>query len=323
MPVNYQPGYQSPAYLYTGHLQTILPALFRRVGNVHYRRERIVTDDNDFLDLDWSTPNNSNHLVIISHGLEGDSCRPYVLGMVRALNLKGSDVLAWNYRGCSGEANKQIRSYHSGFTSDLHYVIQHVLAKQQYDSLYLLGFSVGGNITLKYLGEQKFTIPSEVRCAVNFSVPCNLETTAYHLARFRSKIYMQRFIKSLTSKLKEKDKLFPGTLDLSKLGAIKNFYQFDSQYTAPMFGYKSAKAYWQENSSIHYIKNITLPTLIVSAANDPFLTKECFPISEAEKKSNILLEIPATGGHCGFYEANSEGIYWSEKRAIEFIGNYI
>lgn len=322
MPVIQKSEYLSPYYLFSRHLQTILPAVFRKVGNVVYKRERISTPDQDFLDLDWSTVN-SETLVIISHGLEGDSQRPYVKGMVRALNLHQMDVLAWNYRGCSGELNKLSNFYHSGETQDLHHVLHYTLLKRPYQSVILLGFSIGGNITLKYLGEQGNKIHPLVKAAVTFSVPCHLESGANHLAKFKNKIYMSRFIKSLRTKIKAKSLLMPESISYEGMDSISNFLEFDERFTAPMNGFKNAKDYWEKSSSLYYLPTIAIPTLLVNAKNDPFLTPECFPVKEAADNPLLYLEMPEEGGHCGFYENNSKGVYWSEKRAVEFINKNI
>jgi predicted alpha/beta-fold hydrolase len=292
------------------------------VGNVVYKRERVTTPDNDFLDLDWSF-NNSQNLVIISHGLEGDSQRPYVKGMVRALNLAGFDVLAWNYRGCSGEMNNLCRFYHSGETQDLHFVYNYVLSKSSYQNIILLGFSIGGNITLKYVGEQGKNLDSKIKAVVTFSVPCHLESGARHLAKFKNRIYMMRFIKSLRTKIKAKSLVMPDSISYKEIEKLTTFLEFDEVYTAPTNGFKNAKEYWTQSSSLYYLPTINVPTLLVNAKNDPFLTPECFPIKEAENNPHLFLEMPEEGGHCGFYEFNQEGIYWSEKRAVEFINKYI
>ena len=312
--------YSVPWYWRNGHLQTIWPALTRKVSGIHYEREQIATADNDFLNLDWcKTGQGSRDLVLISHGLEGSSDTPYARGMCRAANLQGWDAMVWNYRGCNGAVNKQLRYYHSGDTGDLITVLQHVLNHTQYQNIYLIGFSVGGNITLKLLGERLHAIDPRIRCAVTFSVPCDLAASAMHLARWDNQIYMRRFVKSLTQKIRDKAVAYPGVFDLDVLPQIKTFEQFDDVFTAPMFGYANAKAYWKANSCKQFLKNIQLPTLLISALNDPFFGQECYPIEEAKENDYFYLEIPEHGGHCGFYTSNG---YWSELRAIEFIREF-
>ncbi len=312
--------YTSPFWLFSKHLQTIIPALFRDVKlSVPRQTERVTTPDEDFLDLDWYRTG-AEKLVIISHGLEGDARRPYVLGMVKALTEAGFDVLAWNYRGCSGEINKLCRYYHSGETGDLDFVVNNVPAN--YKEIALIGFSIGGNVTLKYLGEQGKTLNPRVKTAVTFSVPCHLQSAATHLAKPENFIYLQRFIKSLSKKIRDKAALYP-ELDVEGLRKVKNFEDFDELYTAPINGFKNAIDYWTKCSSVYYLNTIAIPTLIINAKNDPFLTPECFPVTEATANKYLFLQMPAQGGHCGFYSRNSTNTYWSEKRAIEFINKYI
>lgn len=318
MPVRHIKDYKAPFFLFSKDLQTIVPALFRNVKGIFYRRERVSTPDEDFLDLDWSLVNDDkNELVIISHGLEGDSSRPYVLGMVKALNHCNKNVLAWNYRGCSGELNKVYKFYHSGETGDLNFVIDYC-RKKGFQSIYLIGFSVGGNITLKFLGENGRD-KQNIKRAVAFSVPCHLQSASDQLAKFRSKVYMRRFIKSLSGKIREKAKVMPDKFDCTPLSRIKNFREFDDLYTAPMHGYKDAPEYWNSNSSINFIPNIKIPTLIVMAKNDPFLSPQCFPYKQAEESKHVTLEVSETGGHCGFFTSSKDGIYWSERRALEYL----
>jgi predicted alpha/beta-fold hydrolase len=308
----------SPFYLFNGHLQTIIPALFRRVNHISYRRERIFTPDGDFLDLDWSTAQ-GKALAIISHGLEGSSDRPYIKGMVRAMNKAGIDALAWNYRSCSGESNKMLRSYHMGATDDLHQVIDQVLQHHKYQTIYLIGFSAGGNITLKYLGEAPDTLPAQVKKAAVFSVPCDLKSCSDTLSQPGNRIYLRRFLKSLRGKLLLKAKDFPDHLDLAGYEQLRSFPDFDDRYTAPLHGFKDAEDYYARCSSRQFLPHIRIPTLLVNAQNDPFLSEACFPVTEAAGNSHLYLEIPLAGGHVGFTLNFLSNEYYSEKRAVEFL----
>jgi hypothetical protein len=286
---------------------------------VRYERKTIDTPDEDFLDLDWSYVQ-SKSLAIISHGLEGSSDTYYCKGMVHALNSKGIDALVWNYRGCSGRANKKANYYHSGFTKDLDTVVQHVVRQYQYQSIYLIGFSVGGNITLKYLGENQYSKPNQIKLSVSCSVPCHLEATASHLkSSLFHKIYLNRFLKSLKNKIKLKAHLLD--IDLKELDKISDFKQFDDRFTAPMFAYKDALEYWEHNSCIHYIKTLSIPSFLVMAKNDPFFSKECFPIKQAHESDFLYLEMPTHGGHCGFGMPIVDSLFWFEKRALDLILN--
>lgn len=310
-------SYQAPLFVFNGHLQTIFPSLFRKVEGVSYRRERIETPDGDFLDLDWSE-SGSGKIAIISHGLEGNTSRSYMLGMAKALNRAGWDALPWNYRGCSGEPNRKLRSYHSGATEDLDVVISHVISQKRYEQIALIGFSLGGNITLKYLGERGEAVPSLIKKAIVFSVPCDLASSSRKLAALSNRIYMRRFLRMLHEKIKARMIIMPG-LDDSGFKKIKDFKGFDDRYTAPLHGFADAEDYWRQASSKPFIPQITIPTLLINARNDPFLSQECFPIEEAKHNPNFYLEMPHAGGHTGFVEFNEDGEYWSEKRAVEFL----
>lgn len=297
-----------------GHIQTIYPVLFRKIPSLVYTRERITTADDDFLDLDWSTPGN-NRLAIVSHGLEGNSTRTYVKAMVQALNHGGWDALAWNYRSCSGEPNRQLRSYHNGATDDLARVIDHARKKGKYKEIALVGFSLGGNLTLVHLGRDR--VDPIVKKAVVFSVPCDLAASAEALEKPSNRLYMKRFLVLLHRKIKEKMAIMPHALDDKGYDRIKTFRQFDDRYTAPIHGFKDARDYWEKCSSLQFIPKIDRPCLIINALNDPFLPQECFPIAQAGQNPNITLKLPKSGGHVGF--VSFKGRYWSEDQAVWFL----
>jgi hypothetical protein len=309
-------AYTPPFYLFNGHLQTIVPAILYTGKNMSYQRERIETKDGDFLDIDW-LQNGNKRLAIISHGLEGSSSAPYTLRMAGALSANGWDVLCWNFRGCSGVPNRNPTFYHSGFTTDLDDVLHYAAKTNRYDSILLIGFSIGGNITLKYLGEQGGGLLPAVKKAVVFSVPCDLESGAQQLAKRVSVLYMKRFLTSFKKKFTEKNKLFPGYFNLNHFSDIHNFFQFDSIYTAPMFGFKDVHDYYSKASSKPYLPEIKVPTLMVNALNDPFLGSGCFPFDIARESSTLCLETPLKGGHAGFPAYKG---YWPGKRVMEFWG---
>jgi len=318
MPILRKSSYQAPPLLNNGHLQTIYPSMFRKLNSSFYSRERIHTDDDDFLDIDWSKTGGST-LAIISHGLEGNSNRPYVVGMAKILNRYGLDVLAWNYRSCSGEINRQLRFYHNGSIDDLERIIQHALSKHDYERVILIGFSLGGNLTLVYLGKKGCHIDKRILKAVVFSVPCDLKSSSQELSKFKCKIYMRNFLKSLHQKIRYKMELMPNLINDHHFHRIKNFKDYDDRYTAPLHGFENAEDYWKKCSSRPYVSEITIPTLIVNALDDPFLADGCYPTREASDSKYVYLEIPDSGGHVGFIQWNKDGSYWSEKRTIEFI----
>lgn len=318
MPLVSPSSYQPPLALRSGHLQTIYPALFRKVPLVTNKRERIETPDGDFLDLDWMNTKMSTRLVILSHGLEGNSHQAYVQGMAGIFHDAGWNVLAWNYRGCSGEMNRMIKSYHSGATEDLQTVINHVVANYSFTEISLIGFSLGGNMTLKYLGEYAEQSDTLIKSAVTFSVPCDLESSSVQLESVANRLYMERFLKTLRKKIRQKMEAFPGQLKDKDLDHMKTFREFDGGYTAPMHGFASAEDYWTRSSSRPFIPKIRIPTLLINALNDPFLAPACFPYKEAQANDFFFFETPPQGGHMGF-PSFKNGVYWSEQRALEFI----
>lgn len=299
-----------------GHLQTIWPVLFRRVPIITHERERLEMADGDFLDLDWARHDVSKKLVVITHGLESSSSDVSIQGMATAFYHQGWDVLAWNMRGCSGEPNRLLRFYHSGETHDLTTVIDHV--SPDYDALSLIGFSLGGNITLKYLSET--SIAPNITGAVTFSVPCDLTSSVDRLDQPDGRIYTRRFIRSLRAKIYEKKSRFPAELDVTRLETMRTFHEFDSAYTAPLHGFVSAEDYWRRASCLPILGHIRVRTLLVSAVNDPFLSPACFPFAAARDSEYFHLETPASGGHCGFISSRCAAQNWHETRALEFLG---
>jgi predicted alpha/beta-fold hydrolase len=308
--------YHPPLLLFNRHLETIYPALFRRVKIGELQRERIATPDHDFLDIDWLL-SSGKKLVIVSHGLEGNSRRAYVLGMMKAFYQQGYSALSWNYRGCGEQMNQQLRFYHSGATDDLESLVAHSIQKG-FEEIYVIGFSLGGNLTLKYLGEQGTGIPSQVKGGVAFSVPLNLDSSCVQISKSSNFLYSRRFLNSLKKKIVSKSRLMKG-LDIEGIERVNNLRDFDDRYTAPLHGFGDANTYYKACSSLYFIDSIAVPTLVVNARNDPFLAADCFP--GASKSKHVHFVYPKHGGHCGFARFGQNGLYWSEATALKFINS--
>ncbi|CAA6696420.1 MULTISPECIES: YheT family hydrolase [unclassified Lentimonas] len=319
MPLIEQSTYVAPFGFRNGHLQTIYPALFRKVPLVTTEPERIETPDDDFIDLMWAHTPNATRLAVLTHGLEGSAQATYVQGMARALVQDGWSVLTWNFRNCSHEPNRQLRSYHSGAIDDLETVLAHTARHTQIKAIALLGFSLGGNLTLKYLGDHGGQIDPRIRAAVAISVPCDLAGSSERLEHWSNRIYMARFLRTLRSKVREKMTRHPGKIHDHGLDQMRTFREFDGAYTAPIHGFTSADHYWSECSCTKGLLNITVPTLLINAQNDPFLTPSCFPIEEAQNSRHFYLEMPTHGGHMGFIQRQNGAAYWSENRAVAFL----
>jgi predicted alpha/beta-fold hydrolase len=320
MPVIDKSTYSPPLLCSNPHVQTIMPSLLRKVRGVCYQRERIDTPDGDFLDLDWSKVV-SGRLAIVLHGMEGDSGRHYVLGMVKALNCGGWDAVALNFRGCSGECNRKARFYHSGDTQDLHTTVSHIIAQNDYSDMALIGFSLGGNLILKYLGEQAGNIQPLIKKAATFSVPCDLRACGVKITESGGGIYLKRFLRLLHKKIKMKMQVMPGSIDDNGYNQIKTLEDFDDRYTAPLHGFRDALDYYEKSSCGPFLANISIPTLLVNSADDPFLDESAYPVQEARASAHLVLEVTDFGGHVGFLAFNGSGEYWSESRAVGFLND--
>lgn len=320
--MNVEQNYQPPRFLTNGHAQTVYPILFRKRRELPVRRQRLELPDGDFLDLDWLTGGHGR-LAFLCHGLEGNSRGLHTSNLMSHLFASGWDVVAMNSRGCSGEPNRLPRLYHSGETDDLHFALDAVLADSGCSTASLVGYSMGGNQILKYLGENPERVPSQVRAAATLSVPCDLEDSAEALAKPANRVYMRYFLRTLRRKIADKKRLFPDLFDTRDLDEIRTFEAFDERYTAPLHGFASARDYWRKASSRPHLSRIRVPTLLVNARNDPFLGPDCFPTAEAAENPNLRLEVQCNGGHLGFVTLDGTGVYWSERRVVYFLKNYM
>jgi uncharacterized protein len=298
------------------HLQTIVPA-FRKINDIKYQRERIETADGDFLDLDWIS-NGSKKLVILTHGLEGNSQRAYMRGMAKKFSGEGWDVLAWNCRSCSGQINRALRLYNHGEIEDIGTVVEHAIRKNGYESVVLIGFSMGGNISLKYAGVNAGRLPKEVKTVVAFSAPLDMGSSTNLLKKWDNFLYKRLFVTGLTRKALIKAEMHPGQIDASKLLLLKDWGKLVEFFSVDINGYKSTEDFYFHGSAVNFIENIAIPSLIVQAQNDPMLSPECMPFALCKNHKFIYLETPKKGGHVGFQRRDIEGAFWSEARALEW-----
>ncbi|MCP4458010.1 MAG: alpha/beta fold hydrolase [Cytophagales bacterium] len=315
MPVLKKSSYNKrPWYMVNPHLETILPSIFLKVQEANYERERLELKDGDFLDLDWLKKGNKR-LIILSHGLEGNSSRHYIMRPAKFFSERKWDVLAWNCRGCSGEINRLQRSYHHGDIEDISVVIEHALAIG-YDEVSLIGFSMGGNMMLKYLGVNADTLDTRINKAIGFSVPCNLEDSSRKVANGSGRMYEKRFLRKLKAKIEVKAHKFP-ELNLN-WEEIKDFHDFNEAFTMPVYGFTTEDEFHEQARSDVYFESIRIPTLVVNSLNDPMLGGRNFPYQYAEKAEKVWLETPDIGGHVGF-TLHGDEYSWMEYRAEEWI----
>lgn len=321
MPLIKKSSYKKPFYLLTAHIETIFPSLLRRIRDFKYDYfEKVELPDGDFVKVGWKKTHKENDkIVVISHGLEGDAERPYILGTAKLFSENGWDVASWNYRSCGGEMNRLPRLYHHGVSDDLEHVVN-TIVKNGYQDVVMVGYSMGGSTTLKYLGEFPDRVNIKVRCAAVFSVPVNLKNSALELSKKSNSFYMNRFMRKLRKKVLAKYEQFNGKIkiDISKINKITTFEQFDTAYTAPLHGFKDSDDFYSKTSVDQFLHNIVVPVLIVNAVNDPMLGEKCYPFELVATLQNVFLETPSFGGHVGFLQTNDQ-YTWSERRALEFI----
>jgi predicted alpha/beta-fold hydrolase len=316
MPLTHS-SYSPPLWMRNGHLATIYSALLRRVKNPGQERERLELADGDFLDLDWSfSENPGQKVLILLHGLEGNAQRPYMLGSAALFSESGYDVCAVNLRGCSGEPNRLYRSYHSGATEDLEAVVWHVRNTKKYPAIFLKGFSLGGNLILKFLGEGS-DAAGLIRAAAAISVPCDLHDSLQQLQQPKNWMYAQRFLSHLKEKMREKQGRFPERLSEDLINRVQTLKDFDDLYTSQAHGFKDALDYYTRCSCKPFLPDIQVPSLLLNAANDSFLGPSCYPEALAKDHPNLLFEHTDYGGHVGYYASGP--FYYSESRSLEFL----
>lgn len=302
-----------------GHVNTIYSSVLRKLKDPHFKRVRIDTPDNDFLDVD-TLQSDASGLAILCHGLEGSSSSNYMKGTALHLHNNGWDVAAMNYRGCSGEMNRCLRMYHSGATEDLDTVISSF--HNEYKHIALIGFSLGGNLVLKYCGERGSTINPKIKAVTAISVPVDLKAGSLHIGRPVNFVYQKRFLITLKEKIRLKAKQYPDMLDVHKLNQVNTLYDFDDVYTGPLHGFKNAEDYYSQCSSKQYIADITIPGMIITAQDDPFFPEACYPVNEVNDNPNLQLQMPKYGGHVGFVLTNNQA-YWNEIQTLRFVNETI
>lgn len=315
-------SYKAPLIFRNGYMSTIYMGAIRPLPKIHQNRERLELSDGDFLDLDWSKSKTykTSRLVILLHGLEGDAQRPYILGSAKTLSMAGFDSCAVNYRGCSGEPNRLYRSYHSGATEDLKSVLAHITQNHTYKEIYLLGYSLGGNLILKYLGAET-TFPKSLVGAMAVSAPCDLWDCCQELLKPKNALYSARFKKHLLGKLREKQSQFPDKISDSEIQTIQTLKDFDDVYTSKAHGFRDALDYYTQCSSLTVLDQIQIPTLLLNAKNDSFLGPNCYPDNVATSNPKFFLEITETGGHVGFPSLGKSS--YAEQRACDFFNSLL
>ena len=315
-----------PAWWCPGaQLQTIWAGTLRPAPFVPLSRERWELPDGDFLDVDELAAGAGAPRIVVLHGLEGSSRSPQVLGILREARRYHWGGVAVNFRGCSGEPNRLRRSYHGGETGDLAWVLTRVWARCPSSPIICVGFSLGGSVLLKYLGEQGERLPEQVRAAAAVSAPVDLARSAHALEHGFSRVYGDRLVKSLKRKTLQKLVRYPDLVDAKALRAVRTLAEFDDLVTGPVHGFRDAEDYWARSSSAAYLSRIRRPTLLINAQDDPFLPSGALPARAVAENAFLTAEFPVSGGHLGFLEGRWPWAptAWAEVRAAEFLAHYV
>jgi predicted alpha/beta-fold hydrolase len=312
------------------HLQTLYrAACCKSLTPLNLKRERLYTADNDFFDIDWYGKGDKP-LVILLHGLTGSSQSVYISGLQLILEQQGIRSVALNFRGCSGEPNKLARGYHSGDTEDIDFLYQSLRQHEPDVPMAMVGFSLGGNVLLKWLGEQGHNI--SLAAAVAVSVPLLLDKCATKLDHGFSKLYRYHLIQELKHFIRDKlhylqeigaHQEVSKILELGDLSTIKSFWQYDDKVVARLHAFENVQQYYQLSSSKQYLDKIKIPTLLIQSIDDPFMTRSVIP-AEEELSLSVSLEVTKSGGHVGFISGNIpfKPEYWLEQRIPEFLRQY-
>lgn len=307
-----------PAWWLPGaHLQTLYPILLRRRVSPALQRQRVELPDGDFVDIDWTAAPGSPRILLL-HGLEGSLDSHYSGALLGQLAKHGYQAGLLYFRGRSGEPNRLARSYHSGDTADLDFLIRLFSEAAATQVAAVIGFSLGGNVLLKWLGEQGERIP--LQTAVAISVPFDLDAAARRLQHGLSRIYRHHLLARLRRSVRTRARLHTPPVPLHQLRLLRSFHAFDNAVTAPIHGFRDVDDYYGRSSSRQFLHAIRIPTLILQARDDPFLPASALPGAE-ELGNAVTLELSAHGGHVGFISGTGpwKPIYWLEQRILQHL----
>ena len=309
-----EPRYRSPGWLPGGHAQTIWPLLIK--GPMPpYRRERWTTPDDDFIDLDWVVGKSGAPCVVLFHGLEGSSRSHYARRLMHAVERRGWHGVVVHFRGCSGEPNRLPRAYHSGDSQEIDWILRR-LQTHGFPALFVAGVSLGGNALLKWLAEQGHAASHVINAAAAVSAPLDLAAANVALSSGFNRVYARHFLRTLIPEARAKDRRFPGRIDLRRALQARTMGEFDDAVTAPLHGFLGVDDYYAKSSSGPLLGAIETPTLLLHAANDPFLPSAALPRPES-LPAPVTLEVYRHGGHVGFVHGALPGrIDWLPQRLL-------
>ncbi len=316
-------AYEAPRWLPGGQLQTLYAYCLKQTPIFTYRRERWETPDDDFIELDWLDGADESRLLVLFHGLEGCSRSNYAVSLMNQVRREGWRGVVPHFRGCGGEINRLRRSYHAADSAEIDWILRKLRESHKGVRLCAVGVSLGGNMLLKWLGEQAKRALDVVERAVAVSAPVDLQVAAGQLDYgWNKRIYTSHFLGTMKPKVIAKIAAHGLELDPHTIRASSTFREIDNLYTAPMHGFRDADDYWIRSSSRHWLRRIKVPTLLINARNDPFFPSHALPARE-DVAETVTLEFPDSGGHVGFVSGRFPGqLQWLPRRILTFLGGW-
>lgn len=306
-----------PRLLTNPHAQTLFAALAKREPEPRYRRERLTTPDGDFLDLDWVDGDPACPALVVIHGFEGSAASPHVRQLASAAGTREWTVVAINLRSCSGEVNRRLGTYHSGETTDIEWIVSQVAAAYPARPVFVVGFSLGGNMLGAWLARQPQAVPDNVLAACLVSSPYDLLAASKQIERPQNRLYLWNFLRSCKAKAKEKARAHPGAFDLERVLAARTLREYDDAFTAPIFGFDDYEDYYRRSSTRGDLPAIQVPTLLLAADDDPIVPRSVLPDPGSLRGTPLeLVEIPR-GGHLGFLDRKSPN--WLARQILHWL----
>jgi len=307
--------YKPHPLLRNGHLMSLW-AHYAKPPMPAYRRERLVTPDDDFIDIDWIDGEEGQPLVLACHGLEGCSGSPYIRALMHRVRERGWHGVAMNHRGCSGEDNRRLHAYHSGWTVDLDFVVRTLAARASQRPIFIAAYSLGSGIVGNYLGRRATEVPEQVTAAFLCSVPFLLTPCSERIERGISRLYLRHFLRSLRAKAKRKHKLAPGRFNLRAALRARTLREFDAAFTCPISGFRSVEDYYDQASCGPHLQRIRVPTFILTALDDPLIPEQGAPTTLAAGSPAIRYLQTERGGHVGFVHHRHKS--WLEEQILSW-----
>ena len=313
-----QHPYEAPWWLRSGNAQTVFGPFFRRPPAVPTRRVQWDTPDDDFIQLHFCDGKPELPTVLMLHGLEGSAQSKYLLGLNALFHAIGWTAVSLEFRGCGGEMNRAPRLYHSGETTDLAFALERL--RENAGLVYAVGFSLGGNVLAKWLGETGSDANRLVRAAAVISAPYDLTVSGPHIDQVLGGAYAKRFVRLLVAKAVAKERQYPGIIDIDRVRRSRTLWEFDEHATAALHGFSGADEYWATQGCGQFLDAIRVPTMLLSSVDDPFNPGSTLPRKQADRSPHLIPQFTERGGHVGFVcgDAPIRPRYWAEEQVVRY-----